>query len=384
MNLNDAFPPVDEGFERGMNRAFEAIRKEKVMRHKMKFTLLAAALVILALAGTAVAAGFNVIEFFAQNDQRLERIATDSVVTTSAPANVESEALGASSIWFDSAYFDGEALIVGYVMENSERIEAFTPTDEQLAAMEKAENPIIPTAWDEAEASLFAEYYEAVEQGRPYDFITYSVYPSDHIRTDDGIDIGPYCGHETVTEAGRRLILREMETPLPEDIRSRDSLELHMTIWRQTTWYYYDGKAFYWRSEREQAGEAVTTVAHSSAKVCDFEGVGVYNGVPITASAHSSRLRVTLTMDAETDAFPNEPDLWYDCLMLDEQGRALQVDSIDVSPKRLTVSYYYGNETPERLSAYILALTEEEWEEWDEDKLMQSVEPIILNPCALR
>ena len=31
IDLNGAFPPADEGFDRGMNRAFEAIGKEKVM-----------------------------------------------------------------------------------------------------------------------------------------------------------------------------------------------------------------------------------------------------------------------------------------------------------------------------------------------------------------
>lgn len=35
---DDAFPPVDEGFERSMDRAFEAIRKEKKMKHKSKVT----------------------------------------------------------------------------------------------------------------------------------------------------------------------------------------------------------------------------------------------------------------------------------------------------------------------------------------------------------
>ena len=57
--LNNAFPPVDEGFERGMERAFEAIRKEKVMKRNMKYTLLVAVIVVLALAGTAVAAGWG-------------------------------------------------------------------------------------------------------------------------------------------------------------------------------------------------------------------------------------------------------------------------------------------------------------------------------------
>ncbi|MBQ8954077.1 MAG: hypothetical protein IJ048_08160, partial [Clostridia bacterium] len=58
-DLKDAFPPVDEGFERGMSRAFEAIGKEKIMRRKMKYALLAAAILALALAGTAMAAGWG-------------------------------------------------------------------------------------------------------------------------------------------------------------------------------------------------------------------------------------------------------------------------------------------------------------------------------------
>lgn len=52
---DDAFPPVDESFERSMDRAFEAIRKEKKMKRKSKVTLLLAAVLVLALAGTAIA-----------------------------------------------------------------------------------------------------------------------------------------------------------------------------------------------------------------------------------------------------------------------------------------------------------------------------------------
>ena len=378
IDLKNAFPPVDEGFERGMNRAFEAIRKEKVMRHKMKYTLLAAALVILALAGTALAAGFNVIEFFAQHDERLEKIAPDSAVETSAPASVESEALGASSVWFDSAYFDGDTLIVGYVMENTERMEPFTPTDEQLAALQKEESPLLPLARDEAEASLIGALTEAMEQGKPCGVAAYSVYPSDHITTDDGIDIGPSTGDEAVTDDGQRLMLLEVETPLPEEIRGRDSLELHMTIWRQTTLYYFDGEAFYTGHEREKAGEAVTTVTKNGGDARVLTGEGQYDGAPVTVTAQASRFRVTLTADAAGDLFSEDPDIWYDFIVLDEQGRELEVDSIHASARRLSASLYGNGETPEKLSVYILALTEEEWEEWDEEKLKASVEPIIL------
>ena len=52
--------------------------------------------------------------------------------------------------------------------------------------------------------------------------------------------------------------------------------------------------------------------------------------------------------------------------------------NIQSNTRQLAVSLYGCGETPEELTVYILALTEEEWEEWDEEKLRASVEPIIL------
>lgn len=56
--LNDAFPPVDESFERSMDRAFEAIRKEEhAVKRKMSVGLiLAAALMLLSATALAVSA----------------------------------------------------------------------------------------------------------------------------------------------------------------------------------------------------------------------------------------------------------------------------------------------------------------------------------------
>ena len=58
IQLKDAFPPMDEGFERAANRAFGQIREERQMKYTRKFSLAFAMLLVIALAGTALAAGY--------------------------------------------------------------------------------------------------------------------------------------------------------------------------------------------------------------------------------------------------------------------------------------------------------------------------------------
>lgn len=59
IRLKDAFPPMDEGFERAANRAFGQIREERQMKYRSKFSLALVMLLVLALAGTAMAVGYS-------------------------------------------------------------------------------------------------------------------------------------------------------------------------------------------------------------------------------------------------------------------------------------------------------------------------------------
>lgn len=56
LNLENAFPPMDDGFERAASRAFGQIREEQNMKCRNKFSMALAMLLVLALAGTALAA----------------------------------------------------------------------------------------------------------------------------------------------------------------------------------------------------------------------------------------------------------------------------------------------------------------------------------------
>lgn len=58
IRLENAFPPMDEGFERSAENAFAQIRKEQNVKHKRKFSAVMAVALAVMLAGTALAAGY--------------------------------------------------------------------------------------------------------------------------------------------------------------------------------------------------------------------------------------------------------------------------------------------------------------------------------------
>ncbi|MBQ8955055.1 MAG: hypothetical protein IJ048_13175, partial [Clostridia bacterium] len=309
---------------------------------------------------------------------RLATLAQDAAPVTQTPLSVESDELGESSVRFDVAYYDGQSLLVGIVMENTSRIEPFTPTEEELAAMEPVEDGQMPSPLAEgADAEVIAAFGEAMEQGRPYGFARYTVYPSDHITTGDGVDVGPSVGWEALSDDGLCLQLREMETPLPEEIQDRDQLELHLKTWQSVSRYWFDGETLYMGSERSQAGEAVCTVTRSEASFATYAGEGEYNGTPVSLTLSLSALHGDLTVAAEGDAFPAGPDhdTWYDVILLDEDGYALQELENGVDLNYIRASYDGLGRLPESLTAYIVIETEGDW---DRDAALAAAQPISL------
>ena len=354
-------------------------KEEQPVKRKMTISLALTVAAVLALTGAALAAaGMNVFEYFAQRDARLAPLAQDAVLATTTPLSVASEALGESSVRFDIAYYDGQNLLVGIVTENAGRIEPFTPTEEELAAMEPVEANQMPSPLAEgADANVIAAFSEAMEQGKPYGFARYTVYPSDHITAGDGLDVGPGVGWEALSDDGLYLQLREMETPLPEAIQDQDELELHMKIWQSVSRYWFDGETLYMGSERSQAGEAVCTVTRSDAAFVTFSGKGEYGGVPVTLTLSLSALHGDLTVEAEGDAFPAGPDrdTWYDVILMDGSGNMLRTLGNSVEPNCIRASYDGLGSLPEALTAYIVIETEGDW---DRDAAMAAAQPIAL------
>lgn len=332
-------------------------KEEEPVKRKMTLSLAFALIAALALAGVAWAASINVFEYFASHDARLAPIAQDAVPATETPLSVESDELGESAVRFDSAYYDGQTLLVGIALENAHRAEPFEPTAEELAAMEPVapgQMPIPSNGGEDAQA--IAAFAACMEQGQACGLILYTVYPSDHIVTGEGVDVGPYEGREALSEEGSTLLLREMETPLPEAIRDRDSLELHMAIWQSESLWWFDGETLYEGSGRTQAGEAVCTVARSEAAFAVYSGEGAYEGVPVTLALRLSALHGELTVEAADDAFPAGPDggAWYKVILLDESGRELRGQWREATGNRIDAGYAGFGYLPETITARIV------------------------------
>ena len=353
-------------------------KEEQPVKRKTTVCLAFALALAVTLAGAALAAGMNVFEYFAQRDARLAPIAEGSAPATQTPLSVKTNELGESSIRFDSAYYDGQSLLVGIAMENVSRVEAYTPTEDELAAMEPEAEGQMPSPQAEgADAEVIAAFGEAMERGEPYGFAKYTVYPSDHITAGDGVDVGAWVQLEGVSGDGTQLLLREMETPLPEEIQDQDQLELHMKIWQSVIRYWFDGETLYMGSEGVQAGEAVCTVTRSEATFVTYAGQGTFGSVPVSLTLSLSALHGKLSVEAEGDAFPAWPDYdtWYDVILLDENAMELRELEYAVESNRVTASYDGLGYLPEMLTAYIVVETEGDW---DRDEAMKATQPIEL------
>ena len=152
-------------------------KEEQPVKRKMTVSLAFALALVVALAGAALAAGMNVFEYFAQRDARLAPIAEGSAPATQTPLSVTTNELGESSIRFDSAYYDGQNLLVGSAMENVSHIEACSaPSDDDLAAMEPVAANQMPLVLAEgADAEIIAAFQEAMGRGEPCGFQLYTV-----------------------------------------------------------------------------------------------------------------------------------------------------------------------------------------------------------------
>ena len=368
----DAIGAPDAGFNAAMDRALLRISREErrpQVKRRMKLSLAAALIAIIALGGVALAVGINLFEYFGKNDERLAQLAPQAVLETVKPESVESEALGITSAAFNSAYYDGESLIAAFTLENSERYEAFEPTPEMLDKMEKVDPNYFTVPYEENMPGIEAyyAYMKAVEEGEPAGIACYSVYPSDHCTTGDGVDLPPRTGQMETLPDGSTLFLREFESPLPEEARNRDNLELHIKLWQRPSYYYFDGANHYELYETQQsAGEITATVQRREAVTKTFTGSGEYGGSAVAAELQVSAVRAALNITANEAVFDDPgDDRWYDALLVDENGGVLRTEEVSFSGDHAAVSFQGSGKLPEQLTLYIGIDQEGEWSRED-------------------
>lgn len=360
--------------------------EEPVMKRKLTVGMAFALALALALTGAALAAGVNLFEYFGKTDARLGSLAPQAVLETQSPQTVESDDLGETVATITNAYYDGQSLMVAYSIVNGERMEAFTPTEEQLAAAEPAEwgQIAIPLSANEEEAQLMADFNAAMEAGAPMGFARYSVYPSDHAEVNGSVDVGPYMEHEESAADGEVYRLREFESPLPEEIQNLDEIEVQIRLYQGMYALWFDGEDLYQLPyERQPAGAMTATVKRAEAdglQFAQYEGAGEYNGVKVQAEATASAVFATVTLTADGDAFvlpETEEDSWIEVVLRDEMGNTYRAQSYERrASDEITVRFDSIGSVPGELTAYVVIETEGEWEP---EAALAEAKPIVLS-----
>lgn len=357
------------------------------MKRKLALTLIAALAAVLTLTGAALATGFfNLFDFFGSDDERLKRIAPDTAPVTAPPEEFETENIGATGASFNSAYYDGRSMIVAFTLENDTRFEAFEPDEAMLARMDKEDFNQTWPGFDEfdRDTALQEDFVRAIDGKRPYGFVRYTIYPSDHCVTGDGVDLPPWREQLGMLD-GSVCYMREFESPLPKAVWDRDSLDISIRMYEGAAYYWFDGTDLYTLYEQRPAGEITATVPRTDAVTRTFRGEGTVNGAAVRVEAQVSAVHATLTLECDGDIlvdpetlWPDDvrDDVWYDFQLCDENGNALRMDSEALASGNIEVHYDGLGVLPDSLILSVRVEGEGDWQAWE-----HSVgEPITLVP----
>lgn len=371
-------------------RTLQRIRNEEPPRRKKKLSagLVIALVILLTLAGVALALTTNLFTFFGQRDERYGKIAGLAALETSAPVQRDDTQTDAINAKFDSAFYDGLTLNAAILIEQPRRVEPYMPEDSALSAMEVAQDIPLPdpeeAAPGEADAQLAMQ--AAQKAGTPYGYQVISYSPSDHVLTDDGIDIPPYAGDPTVDENGNAVEMREFETPLPEELQNLNAITLNCTLCRNRQLWYFDGQTLYYQNVNEEAGSIRAVVPRSNGMTQSMRGAYTFGGVTYAVTAQVSTMSAAVTLEgdglttlrdfigsgAEVPAGTDPTDVWVNMTAYDKQGREYLSEG-GFSPDQtlpVTCVFMGVGELPQSLDLHVFL-------EWEGDTGSGS-QPLIL------
>lgn len=366
----------DDNITKQVNRLCREIQP---MKKKMSVLALCAIIIIsLALCGAvAEVLGINVFELFGQNDNRFKELAPKAVLNEEAPVTVTSPDLGEAVAGINSVYYDGQSLLVAYSIQNGRRVERFVPSEEMLLKMSLLDPRLGMMAESKEESLLMEEWIAAKESKTAMGIVRYSISPSDHTITDDGIDLPPSTENQMEGEENTVHYIREYENPLPDGARNLEYLDIRLRLYQSATYLYFDGKNTYTYSETMEFTPLQATVWREDAEMRRFRGEGKYNGHPVSveASVSAAAARVTITMD--NGIFPAlAEDTWYDLVLIDEFGTEYRTrEGMGGNVNQMSVSFDGTGKLPGRLKLFILVGNEGEW---DRENAIANAMPIEL------
>ena len=366
----------DDNITKQVNRLCREIQP---MKKKMSVLALCAIIIIsLALCGAvAEVLGINVFELFGQNDHRFKELAPKAVLNEESPVTVTSPDLGEAVAGINSVYYDGQSLLVAYSIQNGRRVERFVPSEEMLLKMSLLDPRLGMMAESEEESLLMEEWIAAKESKTAMGIVRYSISPSDHTITDDGIDLPPSTENQMEGEENTVHYIREYENPLPDGARNLEYLDIRLRLYQSATYLYFDGKNTYTYSETMEFTPLQATVWRKDAEMRRFRGEGKYNGHPVSveASVSAAAARVTITMD--NGIFPAlAEDTWYDLVLIDEFGTEYRTrEGMGGNVNQMSISFDGNGKLPGILKLFILVGNEGEW---DRENAIANAMPIAL------
>lgn len=330
----DAVGMPDEGFSNAVDAALRQVREREakpVMKRKMTLTMLAAVLAVIALTGAALAVGLNLFDHFGRNDRRLQVVAPDAALMVADTVEVTTDVLGVSRAGIDSAYYDGQSLIVAYTLDNYQRCERFEPTEAELAEMTENRNFSLE-AYEtvEGDPASSEALQTAIDRKQSYGVVEYAIVIGDRCSTAEGVALPLRAEAMEDGEDGLLYCIREFETPLPEPARNRDELKLSLPMELSTSWYWFDGESCFEKHAREPLTTLSVAVNRSETETRSYAWKGELNGAKVSIRAQASAVHIKLHIEAEAGAFPDPVkiwpevaranDTWYSFILMDSRN----------------------------------------------------------------
>ena len=350
MPSRDAFralyPPQDEGYMRAVRSTLANLTSEREVRPKVKkkisFAVAFAAVLVLALACTAVAAGMGVFGKIADRwagwggEDYMNALDEKSVVvgqTQTVPADGVCPEV---TLTLAQSYYDGESLYISYEGTGfGEAIDyAWRPTDEQLAQMEldpdldgtalmPGTTPAVPAVMSPemaaseelAQEAFVQRMLDTAARAGVAGVAVYNTYLSDGVYlsgTEEYLELS--MSEDVPSPDGAVIGIREFQKPLLEAARNQDALALDIRVYRHATYRYYDGE--HWYILRDFANRQENTVTFTvqknteeSADVLTAERM--FDDYRVEAEVVVSQLKIratiTVTNFAGVEVMPDEP-----------------------------------------------------------------------------
>lgn len=257
------------------------------------------------------------------------------------------------SAYIASAFYDSALLQLSCVIGGAQRFETFAPTPDQLRSMELVKNMDTGTPESWPDDAAVRQYLDAVENGMPGGFVSYSVLLDQRTITGEGITLAE--ADQTYSELvdGSLYVVREYTNPQ----LAGDEPTVEIPLRLNATYLYFDGTDHYMANPaRQEISAMAATVERADDLKRRMAGTGAYLGAPVEAEATVSPgyCALTLAVSGGELAAPDDTTR-YDVIVRDGDGNALKLLSYRLEDAHTILAEFAGTGAlPDTLTVEVL------------------------------